>query len=95
MKHEYNNKRPSSCLARLVRGLVDAEEQRLNLPKHWAGTISPSIAFMLRVGPWMIDRKGIHREYRAVSKDGKITNRRWKRIYPANVKNVEGRESPT
>ncbi len=85
MKPESNNKRPSRCLARLVRGLVAAEEQRLDLPKHWAGTTSPSIAFMLRVGPWMIDRNGIHREYRAVSKDGKITNRRWKRIYPTNA----------
>ena len=88
MKQESNKKRPSRCLARLVRGLVAREEKRLNLPKHWAGTTSPSIAFMLRVGPWMIDRNGIHREYRAVSKDGKITNRRWKRIYPTNVKGM-------
>ena len=85
MKQESNKKRPSRCLACLVRGLVAREEKRLNLPKHWAGTSSPSIAFMFRVGPWMIDRNGIHREYRAVSKDGKITNRRWKRIYPTNA----------
>ena len=72
-------------LACLVRGLVAREEKRLNLPKHWAGTSSPSIAFMFRVGPWMIDRKGLHRECRAVSKDGKIVNRRWKQIYPTNA----------
>lgn len=79
-------------LARLVRGLVAREEKRLNLPKHWAGTSSETAAFMLRVGPWMIDRKGLHREYRAVSKDGKITNRRWKTIYPTNdeVARTEG-----
>jgi hypothetical protein len=85
MKQESNKKRPSRCLARLVRGLVAREERRLNLPKHWAGTSSPSIAFMFRVGPWMIDRKGLHRECRAVSKDGKIVNRRWKQIYPTNA----------
>ena len=73
----------------IVRGWVAREEKRLNLPQQWAGTSSESIAFMVRVGPWMLDRKGIHREYRSVSKDGKITNRRWKIIYPTNA-TVEG-----
>jgi hypothetical protein len=53
-----------------------------NLPPLEAGTTSPPIAFMLRVGPWMIDNHGLHREYRSVSKDGKIIKRRWKTLTP-------------
>jgi len=54
----------------------------MKLPKLWPGISSPPVAFMLRVGSWMVDCNGIHREVRTVSTNGKIINRRWRTLYP-------------
>jgi ribosomal protein L19E len=73
-------------LQRLLRAVIHREERRLDLHKLWAGTTSPSVAFMFRVGPWMITHKGIHKEFRSVSHDGKISNRRWRTLYPKKAR---------
>ncbi len=48
------------------------EERRLNLPRH----------VLLRIGPWKIENLTLQHEYRAVSANGHITNRRWRQVFP-------------
>jgi hypothetical protein len=58
------------------------EERRLNLPRHGPGYTVPQVYFLLRIGPWKIENLTLQHEYRAVSANGHITNRRWRQVFP-------------
>lgn len=74
--------RAGDGISRFLRWLIRREEKRLNLPEHWVGTADPVFAFMVRLGPWMVNSEGVWREYRRVSRNGKIVCRDWKRVWP-------------